>query len=155
MDDLKLITYCGLYCELCANRGRIPQQAKALKESMFKEGYDKWGSPIPAFNDFWKFLSYLCDPNTGCPGCRQGGGPPECTIRKCALEKKIDVCIFCRDYPCKRVLGLAKGYPTLIADGKRMKEIGIETWVKEQEERAKTGFAYVDIRCYPYSVSDE
>jgi hypothetical protein len=33
-----------------------------------------------------------------------------------------------------------------------MKEIGIDAWVKEQEERTKTGFAYSDIRCYPYTV---
>jgi hypothetical protein len=52
-------------------------------------------------------------------------------------------------------MGIAKGYPTLIADGNRIREIGIETWIQEQEERAKTGFAYGDIRCYPYSVPRE
>jgi hypothetical protein len=155
MENLKLVTYCGLCCGLCANRGRIPQQAKALRESMIKEGYDKWGTAIPGFKDFWKFLSELCDPDTSCPGCRQGGGPPDCTIRKCAKERKVDVCVFCEDFPCKRVLGLAKGYPTLIADSERLKKIGIKAWTKEQQERAKTGFAYVDIRCYPYSVHEE
>ena len=59
-----------------------------------------------------------------------------CSIRKCAREKKVDVCVFCQEYPCERLLGVAKGYPTLIADGKRMKEIGIEAWVQEQKERA-------------------
>jgi len=44
------------------------------------------------------------------------------------------------------------GYPTLIADGKRIKKIGIDAWIEEQEERVKTGFAYADIRCYPYEV---
>jgi hypothetical protein len=155
MENLKLVTYCGLYCGLCANRGRIAQQAKGLRESMVKEGYDKWGTAIAGFKDFWKFLGQLCDPDTACPGCRQDGGPPDCTIRKCAKERKVDVCVFCEDFPCKRVLGLAKGYPTLIADSERMKKIGIEAWTKEQEERAKTGFAYVDIRCYPYSVHEE
>jgi len=53
------------------------------------------------------------------------------------------------------VLEIAKGYPTLIADGQRMREIGIEAWIQEQEKRAETGFAYVDIRCYPYSVPEE
>ena len=51
--------------------------------------------------------------------------------------------------------GLAKGYHMLIPDGKRMKEIGIEKWIAEQQDRAKTGFAYSDIRCYPYSVTEE
>lgn len=155
MDNLKLVTYCGLYCGLCSNRARIPRQANALRETMTKEGYDKWATGIAGFNEFWKFLTERCDPDKCCPGCRQGGGPPFCGIRKCAQKRKIDICSLCDEYPCKRVLGLAKGYPTLIADGKRMKEIGVDKWISEQEDRARTGFAYVDIRCYPYSVTNE
>ena len=151
MDDLKLVTYCGLYCKLCAQRGRIPCQANILRETMSKEGYEFWGKEIPGFNQFWTFLNNLCEPEKACPGCRQAE-PPFCTIKKCAQERKVDVCVFCEEYPCKRVLGIAKGYPTLIADGKKMKEIGMEKWIQEQEERSKTGFAYADIRYYPYDI---
>jgi len=42
----------------------------------------------------------------------------------------------------------------LLADGKRLTEIGLERWVEEQEERKATGFAYVDIRCHRYEVPD-
>lgn len=153
MADLRFVTYCGLHCKLCAARSRIPRQANELRESMLKEGWDSWGKNIPGFNEFWSFFTDLC--NKACPGCRQGGGPPFCGIRKCARRRKVDVCVFCDEYPCERINGLAKGYPTLIADGKRMQEIGIEAWIQEQEERAKTGFAYVDIRCHPYSVPRE
>lgn len=155
MDKLKLLTYCGLYCGLCAQRGRIPQQAAALRESMAKEGYEFWAKELPGFNNFWRFLSDLCDPEKACPGCKGGGGPPHCSIRKCARERRVDTCVSCEKYPCKRLLELAKGYPTLIADGKRMREIGVETWIDEQERRARTGFQYVDIRCHPYNVPDE
>ena len=155
MDNLKLVTYCGLYCGLCANRGRIPGQANALRETMAGEGYDQWGNDMPNFKEFWKFLTERCDPDKCCPGCRQGGGAPFCSIKKCAREKKIDICVFCQDYPCKRILGLAQGYTTLIAYGKRMKEVGIDTWIKEQEQRAKTGFVYSDIRCKPYTVPED
>ena len=146
MADLKLVTYCGLHCTLCAQRGRIPRQAQELRESMHKEGYDFWGTEIPGFKEFWKFLTDLCDVDNGCPGCRAGGGYPACTIRKCARERGIEICVFCEEYPCERVLEIAKRYPTLLADGKRMREIGLEAWIQEQEERAKTGFAYADIR---------
>ena len=71
---------------------------------------------------------------------------------ECAREKGVDVCAFCGQFPCARVLGVAKGYPTLIADAERMKELGIDAWIEEQEARATTGFAYLDIRCYPYEV---
>lgn len=155
MADLRLVTFCGLYCGLCAERARIPRQARALSESMSKEGYEAWAIELPGFNEFWSFLAGLCDPDKACPGCRGGGGPPFCSIRKCAREREVEVCASCEDFPCKRVRGIAKGYPTLIADGKRMREIGIEAWIKEQEERAKTGFAYVDIRCHPYSVPED
>jgi hypothetical protein len=155
MDNLKFITYCGLYCGLCSNRGRTPRQADALRETMARDGWDKWGAEQPGFSEFWKFLANLCDPDKIGPGCRQDCGAPFCAIRKCARNKKIDVCVFCEEYPCKRVLEIAKGYPTLISDGRRMKEIGIEAWVGEQKKRAETGFVYSDIRCYPYNVPDE
>ena len=58
-------------------------------------------------------------------------------------------------YPCERILGLAQGYATMLADGKRMKAVGIDAWIAEQEERRKAGFAYADIRCYPYEVPDK
>lgn len=155
MEDLRLITYCGLYCGLCAQRGRISHQASTLRASMANEGYEFWGQELTGFNEFWEFLTDLCDPDKACPGCRQGGGPPFCGIRKCARQRGVEICAFCEEYPCERVLALAKGYPTLIADGQRMREIGIEAWIQEQEKRAETGFAYVDIRCYPYSVPEE
>ncbi|MEW6106136.1 MAG: NAD-dependent epimerase/dehydratase family protein [Bacillota bacterium] len=37
-------------------------------------------------------------------------------------------------------------YPLLLADGRRMREIGLEKWVAEQEARDATGFAYADVR---------
>lgn len=155
MADLRLVTYCGLYCGLCGERGRIPRQASALRETMAKEGYEFWGNELHGFEEFWGFLTNLCDPEKTCPGCRQGGGPSFCAIRKCAARRGVEVCPFCDEYPCWRVLSLAKGYPTLIADGERLRDMDLELWVEEQEERAKMGFAYLDIRCHPYEVPSE
>lgn len=155
MAGLELVTYCGLYCNLCGSRGRIPSQASALRDSMVTEGYEDWGGELPGFKAFWEFLADLSDPDKSCPGCRQDGGPPFCTIRKCAREKGFDLCVYCEEYPCRRVLGIAEGYPTLLADGERIRKIGVDAWIQEQEERAKTGFAYMDIRCYPYTVPDD
>ena len=155
MADLRLVTYCGLYGGLCAQNCRIPQKARALRDAMQKEGYEQWGHNIPGFVDFWEFLNGLVE-SESTHSCREDTcGAPFCTIRKCARQKNVDLCISCEAYPCERIQGLAKGYPTLLADGKRIKDIGIEAWIEEQEERAKTGFAYVDIRCYPYEVPDK
>lgn len=155
MTDLSQVTYCGLYCGLCAQRNRIPRRAQALRESMHKESWDLWGKEVPNFNEFWAFLNRLAESEPQC-NCREGKcGPPFCAIRKCAQQRGIDACPFCSDYPCERIQGIAKGYVTMLADAKRMKEIGIDAWIQEQEERRKTGFAYVDIRCQPYEVPDK
>lgn len=155
MSNLKLVTYCGLYCSLCSQKNRIPKKAKELQDIMKKEGYEDWGGELPDFKEFWKFLKRLRKlEHSG--SCRDGKcGAPFCAIRKCAVKKGIDICVFCKEYPCNKIESIAKGYPTLLADGKRIKKIGINKWVKEQEERAKTGFCYVDIRCYPYEVPDK
>lgn len=155
MTDLRLVTYCGLYCGLCATKNRIPRKAKDLKNTMQKEGYEDWGENIPGFKEFWAFLNNLVEFEETCSCREETCGGPFCTIRKCAREKNIDICISCEEYPCKRIDGIAKGYPTLLADGKRIKDIGIDAWIEEQEERAKTGFAYADIRCHPYEVPDK
>jgi hypothetical protein len=155
MSELKLVTYCGLYCELCAQRGRMPRQAATLRATMAKEGYEHWGPELPGFEDFWGFLSTLCDPEKACPGCRQGGGPPWCGIRKCARERGVESCPFCEERPCERIHELARGYPTLIPDGVRLREIGLEAWLREHRERAATGFAYADIRCHPHNVPQD
>ncbi|MBU7014901.1 MAG: DUF3795 domain-containing protein [Theionarchaea archaeon] len=152
MSNLENVTYCGLYCGLCSARGRIPHQAHALQKSMEEEGYPVWGKEIPDFEAFWSFLGRMCDPQKVCSGCRQGGGPPFCSIRICCSKNGLDVCVSCKEYPCHRIRGLAKGYPTLLADGLRIKEIGIEKWIEEQETRAKKGVVYADILCHPYEV---
>ncbi len=151
-DELKLIAYCGLYCGLCAERARIPEQAQALRETMAEEGYEYWGTDLPAFKEFWFFLNNLCDAEKTCLGCRSNGGPPFCGIRKCAREREVEICVFCEEYPCSRIRMLEVGYPMLVKDGLRMRELGESKWVREQEKRVKTGFAYADIRCRPYKV---
>jgi Protein of unknown function (DUF3795) len=155
MSNLRMVTYCGLYCGLCAQKNRIPRKARDLQEAMKKEGYEYWGSEVPGFNDFWKFLGGLMESESRCSCREKTCGPPFCGIRKCAAKKGIDVCTNCNEYPCDRILALSKAYPTLLADGKRMKDVGIEQWINEQEVRAKTGFAYVDIRCHPYEITNE
>jgi len=58
--------------------------------------------------------------------CRERGcGPPFCSIRNCAAAKGVDVCPSCAEYLCRRILALARGYPTLLADGRRLVEIGL------------------------------
>ena len=154
MENLGLVTYCGLYCGLCSQRNRIPERARSLRASMQKERWDMWGQDAPQFNEFWAFLTRLSESESRC-SCRKGAcGPSFCGIRKCAQDKGVDVCPFSGEYPCRRIKGIAKGYPTMLADAERMKAKGMIAWIDEQEKRREAGFAYVDIRYYPYEVTD-
>jgi hypothetical protein len=58
-DQLEFVTCCGLYCELCAERARIPRQAAALQHAMTEEGWPYWGHTVPGFTEFWQFLERL------------------------------------------------------------------------------------------------
>lgn len=146
----RLVAYCGLYCGLCAQKARIPQQARQLQQTLHKEGYDDFYKYVPEMKEtfpmFSKFLQNLA--KSDCT-CGTGGGPPDCKIRQCAKQKKITVCPQCKEYPCQHIEALAEHYPTLIQDGKHLQKVGLEKWVKEQEQRARNGFAYADVR-YPW-----
>ena len=147
MPDLTYVTYCGLYCKLCAHMARIPPQARELRDTMRGEGWEHFGEAVHSgFGEFWRILERLGETDETCPGCRGGCGFPGCEIRACAREREVEVCPFCDDYPCEHIEELGRSYPTLIADGMRMREIGLDAWIEEQEQRRATGFAYVDIR---------
>jgi hypothetical protein len=145
MDNLELITYCGLHCDLCSARSRIPQRAGALQEAMTEEGWPYWGREFPGFAGFWAFLEGL-HADGGCPGCRGSGGDPGCRIRVCACERGLDLCNQCADFPCEHIHALAARYPTLIADNRRMHAVGLDHWLDEQLDRKRRGFIYTDIR---------
>ena len=121
MPELQNITYCGLYCKLCSTKSRLPKTATALRDTMAKEGWPMWGEhAMPDFGTFWTVLNKFADFAETCPDCRGGCGNPACEIRKCAVERKVDLCPTCEQYPCEHVNALAKHYPNLIADGKRL-----------------------------------
>jgi hypothetical protein len=151
-DKLRLVAHCGIYCGLCSSRNRMPQQAQALRQTMWNGGWDSLGREVKDFKEFWRFLDRISDPEKSCPGCRTAGAPPfcggpeSCDIRQCALGRKVELCVNCSDWPCARIERLGRTYVTLIADGRRLKKIGLDKWLKEQEARAETGFSYCDIR---------
>ena len=111
-----MVTYCGLYCDLCSQRARIPERAQSLKDILTKEGFEFWSKGMAGSEEFWEFLGNLSDMDKSCPGCRQGGGNPGCDLRKCAKEKGVEVCCFCNEFPCERINDFSKVYPTVIAE---------------------------------------
>ena len=62
-------------------------------------------------------------------GCRGGGGWKECPVRKCCIERNVDFCFECSEFPCKI---LEEFSPHVVDRLREIKELGIENWIKRQ-----------------------
>lgn len=86
--------------------------------------------------------------NKNCPGCGGGEGNQSCKIARCSLEHgKIEYCYECEKYPCEKYQHI-DDYDSFIthkrrkADLERAKNIGIEQYNHEQQEKAQI-FSYL------------
>jgi hypothetical protein len=112
-DELNVITYCGLCCLDChGHTGKIADLAKDLRKELHAVKYEKFAESI-SVNPFAKaFKNYPeCYELLGemekfrCEkGCRNGGGPPFCRIRKCCQENNRSGCWECDSVPqCEKL----------------------------------------------------
>jgi len=76
--------------------------------------------------------------NAQCLGCRQGGGPAWCEVKKCCSAKGLQLCFECEDFSCSKIKDVAD--PDTMDRYKRFKKIGFEKWVKEQTQKVKEGY---------------
>jgi hypothetical protein len=80
-----------------------------------------------------------------CAGCRvHSVGQPAhcrtCKIKTCAAEQPVDFCADCPKFPCTLIKRMDKSYQqryhvSLIANGLRLKAIGIEAYQAEENAR--------------------
>lgn len=115
------IAFCGLYCGACS----------------FKVGFDENNRShlegIPA-----QYERYANRPLQFCSGCRQfkqcGHG-----FKECADQHKVAHCGLCGEFPCSRIKDFnndgAPHHAEAITNLKRLKEIGKDAWLQEQEKR--------------------
>ena len=142
--DKEFACYCGLYCENCAVKVKVEPAAKILYNEMKEAGFEDVISFIPGGEGFWPFLKGMAGEGA-CVSCRGGGGNPDCAVRICAIEKGVEMCAFCEDYPCDKFatfLEVSAGYPVLELDNELLRDKGWEAWSILQEERKKRGFTY-------------
>jgi hypothetical protein len=130
---------CGIYCGVCpayiAKHGD-EEQIKKRQEKRLSSGPVKAQKGIPPSN--W-MDGLLCD------GCLSGGKlAPHCqmcNIRLHALEtQKNSRCSDCEELPCNRLTFLINmgGYlhrKEYIPNLKKIHEMGVQEWVKKEEER--------------------
>lgn len=144
MLDDELITPCGLYCGLCAERCLLPGRAQELLRLVREEGYDQFYGSIGAIKDhypsFIRVLEELSDMDCRCRN--RAGGDPGCPIRICAEGRGAFVCMDCEDFPCDKWIALTKVHPLMMADAELYRKVGKERWLELQKERLEKGFHY-------------
>ena len=83
------LSYCGYRCDLCAARS----DDAGLRQQMV----DLWRKYLGHQN-------YTAE-NVRCNGCRAGGllADKGCPVRPCAIEKGVETCAHCDEYPCDKL----------------------------------------------------
>ena len=83
-----------------------------------------------------------CGSPGGCNGCKvmnENHWSPDCKYIKCAQSKEIDACPLCSEYPCEDIMKFETDehvhHKTVLPNGRRIKETGLEAWLEEQKER--------------------
>jgi len=122
--DLSLLAYCGLYCGGCSFKA-------AAKENNRKHLYS-----MPDKYDYLKGVEL-----SECPGCKNDKERGRCNIKDCAINKKIDHCGECDNYPCELIVKFAfDGMPhheNVLKNIEKIKEIGVEKWIAEEKKAYK------------------
>jgi hypothetical protein len=128
-----LISVCGLNCAKCDIYRAGHGDEKLLKELIdwFRKERNKTVNPE----------------QIRCEGCR---GPvdvhwkPACKMMLCAKEKGLLYCFQCGDFPCAEVNSFCSdGVPhhkKTVENSMRMREIGIEAWIEEQQKKGRCVF---------------
>jgi len=151
-----LAAACGTYCGACpayiAKHGE-DEQIKMKLQKRFSSGPTKALKGIPPSN--W-MDGLLCD------GCLSGGEIAfhcqNCAIRICAANKQNNSrCSDCEELPCYRITNLINMGNYLhrkeyLPNLKKIREMGVQEWVKYEEERwrcpqCRLPMSWYDAKC--------
>jgi len=138
MGEYDLVAPCGDYCGGCGQyNALIIGTAKQMREFAELYAFEFRSEGVFDFKQFVTGLEWFIE-NAKCAGCRQGGGPAWCEVKKCCFEKGLRICFECGEFPCSKSKEYAD--PDTLDRHKRFKEIGFEKWVEEQARKAKEGY---------------
>jgi len=97
------MAYCGLLCDSCpvhlATLEEDESRQRALRKAIAGHIREHYGMDVQP------------EDITDCDGCRAAtgriySGCLNCGIKKCTIEKHIESCAFCSDYPCDKLRNL-------------------------------------------------
>lgn len=111
------IGYCGIWCGSCAGgNGTVAELARRLEQMIQGYSLEKWLPKQFDFGEFTKGLQCI-QTNVVCRGCRNGGGPSNCKIRICGLQKGVSDCSLCDELTkCSNFDLIEKNHPKIKED---------------------------------------
>ncbi len=117
--DMKMLAYCGIYCEQCSCRAAVAEQDFRHLE------------PLPEkYREFREARSSLSDYD--CEGCKGRNICEPCEIKDCALGKGIDSCAECGVFPCEMLVQFGHdGVPHhkwALENLRDIQENGVDAW---------------------------
>jgi hypothetical protein len=135
------IAHCGVCCQYCGMRERIPAMATEMKRFVDAYGYSEWIANVNSGFEFQNFIAGLkWFASSDCVGCLRGGGMPKCPIRSCCSEKKLQNCYSCSQFTsCEKNLYQKETYG-IVEHHMEISRRGYHKWLAEQKRKAKDGF---------------
>ncbi|MFA6331558.1 MAG: DUF3795 domain-containing protein [Methanoregula sp.] len=142
LKDFNFDTYCGLYCGACSimmacRTGRKDALASFWTEPILRSSLQSRGIDPPD-SESLQLKCHGCKTGTLFVNCRH------CKIRSCAIEKKIEHCNECNEYPCgffdesllnadiQKMVPHVKNAPDNL---EKIRKDGVEQWLNEQKKR--------------------
>ena len=127
------IAYCGLNCAKCdiyepghGNKKKRDEILARLKQKR---------------NRIFKPEQIACG---GCRGPLNAHWDEDCKMMLCAKNKKIQYCFQCKEFPCSILKAFASDgvshHKKTVENLHRMKQIGVNAWIAEQEKNGKCSF---------------
>ncbi|MFW9996892.1 MAG: DUF3795 domain-containing protein [Candidatus Odinarchaeota archaeon] len=139
---------CGVYCGQCpSGNGRIKEFAGELKRMTADFGNDFPDFKEFNFNEFQKGLEWF-NRSPGCPTCLMIK-EPWCKVLKCEKAQQLKSCLLCDEFlTCSNTEYQRNRYPFVLNHYQRVREVGLEQHLEEEEKRSKQGVSLIDIREY-------
>ena len=112
---------CGLFCGVCGIYVATRDGNEKFKEKL-----------APVYGA--KPEDLVCD---GCLSERVFGYCQSCPIKSCCLDKKIEGCHQCSDFPCKFIdnFPIPVGKKVILRSIPRWREVNTAQWMAEEEQR--------------------
>lgn len=161
MNTKNFDTYCGIYCGACSiisayKTGIKDPLAAYWTESTLKDFLQSQGIELSA-EDNLQLRCNGCKSDTLFINCKY------CKIRACAINRNVEHCNECNEYPCQLLNGsllnkdIQEKLPHLKITSDNLttiKDVGVQQWLDDQEKQWKCSQCQADTSWYMHSCAN-